>query len=95
MISAESCVMLTAHLKRMQRIAKFQLFAFFTLLFVLCAILLRIDHLGAARADLRLILIWSVIATVFAIVYGALAVAFYINRVTQGLFQAIVLLAKN
>jgi len=79
----------------MQRIAKFQLFAFFTLLFVLCAILFRIDHLGATGADLRLILIWSVIATVFAIVYGALALAFYINRVTQGLFQAIVLLAKN
>ena len=95
MISVESCVMLTAHLKRMQRIAKFQLFAFFTLLFVLCAILFRIDHLGATGADLRLILIWSVIATVFAIVYGALALAFYINRVTQGLFQAIVLLAKN
>ena len=40
-------------------------------------------------------LIWSVIATVFAIVYGALALAFYINRITQGLLQAIVLLAKN
>ena len=95
MVSPESCAMLTAHLERMQRIAKFQLFAFFTLLFVLCAILLRIDHLGATGADLRLILIWSVIATGFAIVYGALALAFYINRVTQGLFQAIVLLAKN
>ena len=45
MVSPESCAMLTAHLKRMQRIAKFQLFAFFTLLFVLCAILFRIDHL--------------------------------------------------
>jgi len=79
----------------MKRIAKFQLFAFFAFFFILCAVLLRIDHLGATGADLRLTLIWSVIATVFAIVYGALALAFYINRITQGLLQAIVLLAKN
>ena len=95
MVSAESCAVLTSSLERMQRLAKRQLFAFFTLFFVLSAILLRIDHLVRASADLRFILIWSVIATVFAIVYGALALAFYINLVTQRLFQAIVLLAKN
>ena len=95
MLSAESCAVLTSSLERMQRLAKRQLLAFFTLLLILCAILTWISQLGGTGADLRSILIWSVIATVVAIVYGVLALAFYINRITQGLFRAIVLLAKN
>jgi len=42
----------------MQRLAKRQLLAFFTLLLILCAILAWIGHLDGTGADLRSILIW-------------------------------------
>ena len=95
MVSVECCAVLTDAVKRMQRVAKRQLLAFVALLFILSAILVWIVRLVETGADLHSILFWLVMIIVVASVYVGTALALYINRISQCVMGAIVLLAKD
>jgi len=76
MVSAESCALLTCSLKKLQRVAKRQLFAFITFFFIT-----RCDSFSnrPTRHNRRrppFDPVCSVMATVFAMVYASLGLAF-------------------
>jgi hypothetical protein len=68
---------------------RFWLFGF------LVTLLVWIGYLSQSGADVRSLILWSVIAKVFAVVYAAMALAIFINRTAQGILRVIAHLAKG
>ena len=57
---------------------------------VLAALLVWIGHISERpQTDVRELVVWSVITTVFAVVYGAMALAIYINGQVRRILKAI------
>jgi len=80
---SEVTLILRNSLLETDRIKRRQWIAFAVLFLALLAILLWIGHLaGQTTTDLRSLVLWSVIAMIVAVCYGAMALAIYISRTT-------------
>jgi hypothetical protein len=73
-----------------EKIKRRQVIAFAGLFLAVFASLVWISHLaGKPTTDLRELVVWSVIAIVIAICYGAMALALYINRTALRLLRTL------
>jgi hypothetical protein len=89
-MSKEMVAILQNSLAESERIRKGQLAAFGVLFLAMLSVLLWIGHLaGQASTDIRMMVVWAVMATVLAIGYGALALALYINRMAARLLKTL------
>ncbi len=89
-MSNEISLILRNSLLENERIKRRQRIAFAVLFLAMLAILLWIGHLaGQTSTDLRSLVLWSVIAMVVAVCYGATALAIYISRTTTRLLRTV------
>jgi len=84
-----SAILQTALLEN-ERIRRRQLIAFAGFFLAVCASLLWVGHLASKpTTDVRDLVVWSVIAIIVAICYGAMALALYINRTALRLLRTL------
>jgi hypothetical protein len=87
-MSQEVIAILEKSLVENERVKQRQVIAFGALFLAAIAILLWIGHLASQPStDVRELIVWSVIAMLVAICYGAMALAIYINRTTARLLK--------
>ena len=80
-MSKEVIAILQCSLAENERIKRRQFAAFALLFLATMCVLAWIGYLGSRpSADLREMVVWSVVAMVVAITYGVMALAIYINR---------------
>lgn len=83
-------------LDQVDRMGRRQKIAFGVMFCVLVAVLLWIDHIsGRPQTDVKEVVVWSVTATVFAIGYGVITLAIYINRHVRRILKAIELVGTQ
>jgi multisubunit Na+/H+ antiporter MnhB subunit len=80
-MSQEVIAILQKSLVENEQVKRRQVVAFAALFLATIGILLWIGHLAnQPGTDVRAMVVWSVVAMLFAICYGAMALAIYINR---------------
>jgi hypothetical protein len=89
-MSKEVIAILQCSLGENERIKRRQFAAFALLFLATLCVLAWIAYLGSRpAADLREMVVWSVIAMVVAITYGVMALAIYINRTVTRLLRTL------
>jgi pheromone shutdown protein TraB len=79
---------LQVSLAQNERVRRRQIVAFGMLFIALVGVLVWVGHLATQSAtDVRELIVWAVIATVVAVIYGVLALAIYINGTTARLLR--------
>jgi DMSO reductase anchor subunit len=95
-MSKEAIALLQHSLAENERVRQRQLRAFAVLFVALVAILFWLGHLGSKPgADLREMVVWLAIAMVFAITYGMMALAIYINRSMGRLLRVLKMVSEK
>jgi hypothetical protein len=89
-MSQNTSAILQTALMENEKIKRRQVIAFAGLFLAVFASLVWIGHLAEKpTTDLRELVVWSVIAIVVAICYGAMALALYINRTALRLLRTL------
>lgn len=89
-MSEEIEIVFRKTLDDVDRIKRRQIIAFAALFCVVSGCMLWLAHLGATpNADVRQMLLWSVITLVFVAGYAALGLALYINKMLRKVLRAI------
>ena len=79
-----------ALLDQVDRMGRRQRIAFGVMFCALVALLLWIGHIsGRPQTDVKEVVFWSVISTVFAVAYGVISLAICINRHVPRILKAI------
>lgn len=89
-MSKEAIAILQNSLAENERVRRRQVVSFAVLFLATMGILIWIGYLGSKpTADVREMVVWSVIAMVVAISYGVMALAIYINRTMARLLRTL------
>jgi peptidoglycan/LPS O-acetylase OafA/YrhL len=89
-MAAGNDAVMRALLDQVDRIRRRQRITFWAMFCALVALLVWIGYIGERpQTDVKEVVVWSVITTVFAVVYGAMALAIYINGQVRRILKAI------